>query len=89
MSVFKCVQIRRQNLIAKGFRPNALVLITNERTMYSILYETGQKKIKFKDIQGIDTFYGMKVIITKDDRPYANNNLHFEIYEQLNKESDD
>ena len=85
MSVFKDVLIRRQNLIAKGFCPNALVLITRARTMYSILHETGQGEIKFKDIEGIDTFYGMSVVIICDDSPYYNKDFHFEIYEQLNK----
>ena len=49
MSVFKDIQIRRNNLISKGFNPSSLVLVTNERTIYHILRDAGQEGKTLKE----------------------------------------
>ena len=85
MSVFRDIQVRRNNLIAKGFNPAALVLITNERTIYHILRDACQDEKQAKNAIKITEFYGMEVVITRDDMPSHNKDLHFEIFEKPNK----
>ncbi len=85
MSVFRDIQIRRKNLISKGFNPSSLVLVTNERTIYHILRDAGQDGKALKESTKTKEFYGMSVIIIKTDNFDHNKDLHFEIFEQLNK----
>lgn len=86
MNVFTQVQKRRQELIAKGFQPSSLVLITNGITMRTILLQAMQDEEQAKNFKQTRTFYGMNVIIIKGDNFDHNRQIHFEIFEQLNME---
>lgn len=85
MGIFTQIQLRRQELISKGFPPNKLVIITNAVTMLAILQETVHDKELIKNYKQTRTFYGMDVVIIKGDNFDHNRRIHFEIFEQLNK----
>jgi len=85
MGVFTQVQLRRQELISKGFPANKLVMVTNAVTILAVLQETVHDKELIKNYKQTRTFYGMDVVIIKGDNFVHNRHIHFEIFEQLNK----
>jgi len=85
MGVFTQVQLRRQELISKGFPVNKLVMVTNAVTILAVLQETVHDKELIKNYKQTRTFYGMDVVIIKGDNFDHNRHIHFEIFEQLNK----
>ena len=73
------IQLKRREFLRKGSHPGSLILLTNERTIKTILIVIGQNP---KDSKTTRSFYGMDVIIIKD----KNDKVFFDIYEQINKD---